>query len=134
MSNQFNIQIKGIKEFEAAIKRNPRAIKKGLSNFFTEALALYNRGIIRQPWRVGSGGGGSPVDTGHLRDTHQTEIKPWEAAIYPSQQVPYAVYVHGRDGDSRGRPWMTYVFNKNRLAIAALQDNLLKFLVKDLAK
>jgi len=134
MSNQFNIQIKGIKEFEAAIKRNPRVIKEALSDFFTEALSLYNRGIIRQPWRVGSGGGGSPVATGHMRDTHVTEIKPWQAAIFPSPEVPYAVYVHGRDGDSRGRPWMTYVFNKNRLAVAKQQDKMLKAIVKDLAK
>ena len=142
MSNQFNIKIKGLKDFENSIKRNPRRTEKFLKNFFVDAIAVYRKSIIRQPWKVGKSGGGAPVMTGALRDSHQsgTKIGRFEASIGPDEQTAkYAKYVHGEKGQInrrtgvKARPWLDYAYKKGDTEVTRLQDNLLKDIVKDLA-
>jgi hypothetical protein len=135
---QFSIKIDGLKEFQAALKRNPVKVATEVKTFIVRGIAKYNEGIIRNPWMMGSSGGGAPVDTGNLRDTHVRQIKAFEGRIYPT--APYASYVHGLDGKKRSkrglqlRPWMDYVFNKKDKEIRDLQKTLLKNIVGDLAK
>ena len=134
-----DITIIGEKEMRRAISRNPAKVRKEVSRFLTRGIAVYNKYILRQPWSVGSNGGGAPVSTGNLRDTHQKQIKPFEARIYPTAQ--YAKYVHGRgEGETnsrngvRSRPWLNYAMEKGDREIVKLQRLLLKNIVKDLAR
>ena len=135
---QFTITIKGLAELRKAIQRNPQNVLREVRNFLTESLATYRRGIIRSPWKMGSEGGGSPVSTGNLRDTHRTEVNLMSARIFPT--VPYAPYVHGVGGATenvRGvqlRPWLDFVKEDKEAWIRALEDRLLSRIVGELAK
>ena len=60
------LTIKGLKEFEEAIRRNPKVALSEGRNFLVRGIAVYNKLILRNPWRVGGSGGGAPVDTGNL--------------------------------------------------------------------
>lgn len=135
---ELSIQITGIKEFEAALKRNPSKVATEVKSFIVRGISIYNQGIIRNPWKIGMDGGGSPVKTGNLRDTHRRVIKKFEGRIFPT--APYASYVHGIGGQTmskrgvRLRPWMQYVFDKKDKEIRELQKKMLKNIVADLAK
>jgi hypothetical protein len=143
-SNNLTIKIKGLEAFRAAIKRNPKMVLDELKKFFIRAKARYTATIIRNPWSVGGSGGGAPVDTGALRDSHQagTKIDKFRLVIGPDEKVaPYAKYVHGRgygEVNSRtgvkSRPWLNYAFDKEEKEIRRLGDEMLLNLVKDLAK
>jgi hypothetical protein len=122
------ITLKGMKELEAAIARNPRSVEMLAKRFLTRGMAELNRVLIRNPWRVGQSGGGIPVDTGNLRDSHIREIKGLSAIIRPSEYAPYAKYVHKK------RPWFDYAAEKTEPAIKKLTDELLEDITQDLAK
>jgi len=132
------IETKGFKEFKRAIKKNPDLVQKETSQFLVRGIALYNKSIIRQPWRMGQQGGGAPVDTGNLRDTHRREIRKLSARIFPTS--PYSGFVHGLNGRKRNvrgvqlRPWLDYARKKNARGINQLSNVLLTNITKDLAK
>ena len=115
-----------------------------LAKFFIRAKAKYISTIISNPWRVGGSGGGAPVDTGALRDSHQSgsKIEKFSLVIGPDERVaPYAKYVHGRRPGEvnkrtgvKSRPWLNYAFDKNEEAVRQLGDDMLKNLVRDLAR
>ncbi len=128
------LQMQSLRE---AVRRNPAKVLSETKNFLTKGMAEYNKGVIRSPWRMGGSGGGAPVATGNLRDTHRREITQWEARIYPT--ADYAPYVHGIKGFPRKRtyqlrPWLDYVQQQYDAQIQILQGNLLNNLVNDLAK
>ena len=143
MANQFIMTVKGLKEFEAAIKRNPKTTIKQINVFFVRSIAEYRKIIMRQPWRVGGTGGGAPVDTQALRDSHQsgTKIGKLEASIGPDESIArYAKYVHGRrrgeinaGNGVKSRPWLIHAFEKGDKKVRMLQDDLLKNIINDLA-
>ena len=127
-------QLAALKE---AIRRNPRKVIEETQNFFVRGIREYNSYIIRAPWRMGASGGGAPVATGNLRDTHAREIRPWDAKIYPTAK--YAPYVHGIAGFPRKRkyqlrPWLDYAKRSADGAVEILAGNLLTNITKDLAK
>jgi hypothetical protein len=122
----FNIEVFGVKEFQAALSRNPAVVEKEVSSFLVRSIALYNQGIIRDPWRIGMSGGGSPVKTGNLRDTHKRQIEKWEARIYPTAK--YAEIVH------ESRPWLDFVKNDKDKEVEKLQSDMLNNIIKDLSK
>jgi len=125
MSRQFEIKIEGITELQSAIRRNPQKVLSEIKKFIQRGIAEYKSGIINNPWKVGMTGGGSPVLTGNLRDTHLTQFTALQGRIYPS--ADYAKYVH------KGRPWMDYVFKDRMPNIEKLEDELLKNVITDLA-
>lgn len=134
----FTLSTKGFTELQRAIKRNPQKVRDETGKFLVRAMAAYNQGILRSPWRMGNRtGGGAPVATGNLRDTHQREIRPFEARIYPT--APYAAYVHGVGGkkvNSRGvmlRPWLNYVFKTKDSEVQRHADAFLQAVTRDLA-
>ena len=100
-----------IAALQAAVYRNPVKVRHEVSKFLSRGIAVYNRGIVRSPWQMGmfftSGGGGAPVATGNLRDTHRREVSPWQAKIYPT--APYAGYVHEGTRYLHKRPWLDWV-------------------------
>lgn len=132
-----SVEIIGIKELRAAIKRNPQKVLTEARNFLTRGLASYKAGIIRSPWKMGGTGGGAPVKTGNLRDTHQTNIKGLIGTIGPTAK--YASYVHGIKGFPRKRsyqlrPWLDYVRETKDRDVRDLYIGMLKNIVADLAK
>lgn len=135
-----NVQWIGLKELRAAIKRNPQRVLDEARLFFTRGLASYRQGVLNSPWRMGSSGGGAPVATGNLRDTHKTQINKLEASIGPNlTAAPYAPYVHGIKGYPRKRayqlrPWLDYVKKNREGDIKRLYGEMLKNITADLAK
>jgi len=133
------LTIKGLKEFEAAIRRNPQVTLSEARNFLVRGIAVYNRLILRNPWRVGGAGGGAPVDTGNLRDTHRRKINRLSAEIYPS--ASYAKYVHGRGYGEinkrtgvKSRPWLDYAMEKGDRDIKRLSVKMLSKITHQLSK
>lgn len=131
-----NLSVHGLKELKAAVARNPQKVVDEAGKFIVRGLKVYRGYIIGNPWRKGTSGGGAPVDTGNLRDTHQTQITTWEGRIYPT--APYAAYVHGIDGFPRKRsyqlrPWLDYAKDKGDAQVDELQDTMLNNIVNDLA-
>lgn len=132
----FSIEFRGLNELQAAIRRNPQRVLSEVGKFLVRGIAAYNRVILRNPWRRGSSGGGAPVATGNLRDTHRREFEPWSARIYPT--APYASYVHGLKGFARRRsyqlrPWLDYAKDAADREIQGHERDMLKAIVDDLA-
>lgn len=143
-----NIKTKGFKEFEAAIKRNPRVVLNEAKKYIVRGLAQYNMGIIRDPWRIGGRGGGVPVSndprfprshqkqrSGNLRDTHKRKIQGLKGLIGPDQsRAEYAKFVHGGTRRMQARPWLDHVKKTKDGSIQKLYRAFLKNITRDLAK
>ena len=142
--NNITITLEGAEAFSRAIKRNKQETLQQLAIFFTRAKAKYTSTIINNPWSVGGSGGGAPVDTGALRDSHQSgsKIEEFSLIVGPDEGVaPYAKYVHGRRPGEvnkrtgvKSRPWLNYAFDKNEKEVRSLGNDMLKNIVKDLSK
>jgi len=122
----YEIKLIGAKEFEKALMRNPKLVVKEVKNFLQRAMAKYRSGIMNNPWKVGMSGGGSPVLTGHMRDTHIPVIGNWEAKIGPDTN--YSEHVHKK------RPWLEHVFSSKEKDVQDLEVKMLEKIVGDLAK
>ena len=120
-----------LRAFKIAIRQNPQRVRKYAQIFFTKSMREFNKEIIRNPWEVGQSGGGAPVDTGRLRDTHKREIKPWEAKIYPTAR--YAPFVHEGTTSMEERPWLDYAFDQAQDRVQKHADDMLKKTIKGLA-
>jgi hypothetical protein len=137
------VRVIGIKEIRAAIKRNPRKVREEGGKFLVRAMAKYKSGIINNPWTVNSKGGGAPVDTHNLRDTHKTQIQGLTGIIGPDEQAaPYAKYVHGNKKtpvkvkgtrNFKTRPWLDYVYKQKDAEVEELYRDMLSVITKDLA-
>jgi len=139
----FNIKMKGAKEFIKAIKKNPSVVATETKKYFVKSRVLIIRQTQRNPWGVGSGGGGVPVDKGNLRQKwERLELFPWKMIIgVDTEKVPYSKYVHGRGFGEvnrrtgvKSRPWLFHAFKKSKPAIMVLQDKLRTNVIKNLAK
>jgi hypothetical protein len=115
-----------LRSLQTAIARNPEVVRQQVGSFLVRALAVINRGIIRNPWRIGMTGGGAPVATGNLRDTHGREVSPFSVRVFP--QAEYAPAVH------KDRPWLDHVFNTSQGDVRKLEEELLTNITNDLAK
>jgi hypothetical protein len=122
----YEAKIIGAEEFKKALERNPELVISELKKFIQRALAKYKSGIINSPWAVGLNGGGAPVLTGNLRDTHLTEINNFQGRIFPNAN--YAGYVH------KNRPWLDYVFENKMTDVEVLEQDFADVIIKDLAK
>ena len=126
------IEIRGLDEFKRAIERNPSVVQKQINSFLVKGMAVYNRLIIRNPWRVGMSGGGAPVRTGNLRDTHQRTVERFQARIVPT--ASYADKIHDGTGKMKARPWLDYAEKEGEKDIERLADTMTENIIKDLAK
>lgn len=134
--SDFSIEFRGLHELQAAVRRNPHRVLSEVGKFLVRGMAAYNRVILRNPWRRGSSGGGVPVATGNLRDTHRREFEPWSARIYPT--APYAPYVHGLKGFARRRtyalrPWLDFAKEQSDKEIRELEMQMVEAIIRDLA-
>lgn len=129
---EIKITTEGFKEFQKAILRNPEKTKSLVSIFLTRSMAVLNRQIIRSPWKIGGSGGGSPVATGNLRDTHLREQNPWDILIKAT--APYAQFIHDGTKNMQARPWLDFAVEQGIPEIEKLDDELVSGIVTDLAK
>lgn len=123
---------RGLEDLRRAIKRSPRRAEREAGTFIARGIATYNRTIIRNPWRLGQSGGGAPVDTGNLRDTHVRKVETWEGRIKAT--APYAYAVHSGEGQRHPRPWLDYAKEKNEAKITQLIKEMLDSIVADLRR
>lgn len=133
----FKIKESDIRGLRVAIKRNPQLVIDETGKFLKRGIAKYQSTIQRNPWRLNGRGGGSPRDTGELRQSHNPPIyKKWEARIEANRTgtAPYAIYVHEGTRRMEARPWLDYAVDKNKGEIDTLQKQLLDKIVTDLAK
>jgi hypothetical protein len=114
-----------VRSLERAIQRNPQVVIVEVGKYLVRGIAVLNRGILRNPWRTGMAGGGAPVRTGNLRDTHSREVSQFSARVFPI--ADYAEKVH------TGRPWLDYVFDTSQEELQQLEGVLLDNVTKDLA-
>jgi hypothetical protein len=121
----YNIQIFGLKEFQDAIQKNPQVVATQVSRFLVRAVALYRSQIQNNPWRIGMSGGGSPVRTGNLRDTHIDQVGAFQASIRPT--APYAEAVH------KGRPWLDYAMTTEEQQVNNLESEMGDEIIRALA-
>lgn len=129
---KIEFQLKGAKELKRAIKRNPAKVAKETRRFLNRGLAIYKRGIRSNPWTINASGGGVPIATGNLRDTHITQIKGFQGVLYPVST--YAKYVHEGTSRMKPRPWLDFVQRARQGEIEGLADVFLHRITKDLAK
>jgi hypothetical protein len=125
-------EFEGIKEFEAAIRRNPEVIRRRSREFITQGLALYRMSIWRNPWRIGMQLGGAPVATGNLRDTHRSEISDFEGVIRPDAH--YAPYVILGTYKMQSRDYLKHAKESQEPQVKQLEEKLLQEIVTDLSK
>lgn len=92
-----------------------------LKKLFVRVLAVYDKTIKTSPWRVGMTGGGVPVKTGKLRDSHTKNITATFATIGP--RTSYANTVHEGTSKREGRPWLEYAVSQNMRKVNELIDN-----------
>ncbi|MFA5050955.1 MAG: hypothetical protein WC499_02470 [Patescibacteria group bacterium] len=132
----YTFTIEGLAEFKEAIKRNPQVVKEEVGKFLVRAKSKYLSTILNNPWRVGMSGGGAPVATGNLRDTHESPVSTWEMSIFPTS--PYAKYIHGTGGARKGnyplRPWLDYAFKTNEKGVQNLEGEMVDTIIEKLVK
>lgn len=129
-------QIIGLKELRAAVMRNPQRVKFYTDEFLVQGMAVYRRIIQNNPWRLNQSGGGVPVDTKNLKQSHAVRIGNMTATIGPGVNYPvkYSYYVHEGTRRMKARPWLDYAKEKGHPEIVRLSRELLKNIVHDLAK
>lgn len=101
------IEIKGLDELRRAIARNPEVVRTEAQKLFTRVASHIDRHLAKDPWRVNSGAGGVPVDTGHLlRNARKRQFAPMSLSIYTdTNAVPYARYIHEGTSRMQARPY-----------------------------
>lgn len=129
-----NVEWIGLKDLQRAVRRNPRKVLSEARRFLTRGIAEYKRSIIRDPWRIGGTGGGAPVRTGNLRDTHYTQVNRLSASIGPDPFIRYAKFVHRGTRRMPARPWLDYAKKTKQDAVESHYRQMLKNIVRDLAR
>lgn len=82
------------REVAARLRAKPKQIDDGLARALTKAAFLVEGAAKRF----------APVDTGRLRASIQSEVKPTQAIVMPT--VKYAIYVHEGTRYMRKRPFL----------------------------
>jgi hypothetical protein len=125
-----NITIQGEKELRKAFRENPEEVKRRGGQMMTRLKTVYQRQLIRNPWRVGGTGGGVPKDTGSLRDSHQyiaTQTR-LEITVPESKADAYGKAVH------KNRPWLDYAQEKLKSDREKEMRNFMEDIISNLAK
>jgi hypothetical protein len=128
------------RKLEQAFKKAPEIVKDEASRFFTRSKGSLRGSITQSRWRIGSSGGGVPVDTGNLQKAHVYKITPTKLSITVNQdKAPYAKYVHGIDGYPRKRsyqlrPWLRWAEKNSEEDINGYAKDMLVGIVDKLEK
>lgn len=132
----FKITLEGEKQLRAAFKENPEEVKRLGGKMMNNLKTAYQRQIIRSPWRIGGTGGGVPVDTGSLRDSHQwiANQTRMEVRVPESKADAYGWAVHEGTGDMEARPWLDYAQEQLKTEREKELSNFMDGIVNNLAE
>jgi len=108
------ITVKGLNQLRRAFRKNPDYVKRRGLKLMKNIKEKYKNQIIRSPWEVGESGGGVPVRTKALRDSHQYRVSPTRmtAGIPEYKAKEYGIYVHEGTSKMDARPWLDYAHEK----------------------
>ena len=129
------IEIRGMRELQRAFSKNPEVVRKESGKLMVRAKAEYMRIIMRSPWQLGGRGGGAPVKTGNLRDTHVQRITDFSMIIRPepTRRFPnYSDYVHEGTSRLKSRPWLDYAVNQAEEKVNNLINEMTGNIIKNL--
>lgn len=109
-----DVRLEGEKALRRAIRRHPQEVKRQGRKLFSKLKTAYQRTIVRNPWQVGGTGGGVPVATGNLRDSHQYDVGTTRLKIHVRDAVAesYGINVHEGTSKMEERPWLDYAHEK----------------------
>lgn len=125
-----------LESFERALRKAPEIVEFNGKRFLTLAKAELLQTIMNDPWEIGDKGGGVPVDSGHLRDTHRSVIHNMQLTILPlpnTSEPNYADWVHGGTRKLEERPWLDYAMKANRDRINKHSESMLEDITQQLA-
>jgi len=134
---QENAKWEGLEEFAAAIRRHPRKARLATGTYLKRATAVVLRETKKPAWRVGGNGGGTPEDTGNLRQAHRTKIDLNDLVgiiFVDTQAAKYGKWVHDGTSKMAGRPWLDYALEQKKKEVEKLQDALVTTIIRDLIK
>ena len=131
-----NVYLEGEKALREAFRRNPEYVKRRGLQMMTRLKAVYQQNIIRNPWRVGGSGGGAPVNTRNLVNSHQYTVEPtrMKIEVRPNVANAYGSYVHDGTRKMEARPWLDYAHNKEEREREKQIGMFLEDIIKDLSK
>lgn len=110
-----------------AIQKFPQEVKDATDIFLVRASSFYRQSIVQSPWRLNSSGGGSPLDSGNLKKSHEYKIEPFKLVISVNEQKsPYAKFVHDGTYKMQERPWLDYAVKTQENKINSEAKNLLE--------
>lgn len=118
------LTLRGAERLIRATKTAQPTMRKRAGVFFARAMREYNRILMRNPWAVGSRGGGVPTDTKNLRDTLEREITPEFLRI--SETTNYGEYVHDGTRRMKARPFFDYAKEQADSRIRFYEKKLLE--------
>jgi len=134
------VKLIGAKEFETAIKRNPKVVIEEGQKMIQRTKAHILSLLKRAPWEVGNPNGkgkGIPFASGNLRDRSVLSkfVGPLSAKIYVNEtKAKYAVYVHEGTNKMDGRPFLDVAKQDAKPFIRKKEREFLDKVVKELAK
>lgn len=134
--SRLNIRIRksDLEALRRAFNNSPDTMKKHSDRLITKIDRETKKIMFRNPWEIGGSGGGVPVDTKYLRQSHQSRRSPYEMKIWVPGSHPYASYVHEGTRKMEARPWMDYAADKVEGSIDGEIRTFLDSVVSDLSK
>ena len=116
-----------------AIQKFPQEVKDATDIFLVRASSFYKSSIVQSPWRLSSAGGGSPLDSGNLKKSHEYKIEPFKLVISVNERKsPYASFVHDGTYKMQERPWLDYAVKTQENKINSEAKELLQRVTDEL--
>lgn len=141
-----SVKLEGGEKLKKGLLKSPEILKLQAQIFLVRLMAEYKRAIVRNPWRVGGSGGGSPVSSrttlsggrgfktgGTLRGSHRTRFREMSADIGPDPHGPaskYAVFVHEGTSKMESRPWLSFAVKDRESEAQKLMRGFLDIVMK----
>lgn len=142
------VNTRGFASFKRAIAKNPGVVQARGRAMINRGINVYRRVIEGSPWRVGQSGGGVPVDTGRLKQSHRYRVMGLKGIIDfdhnpapADSDSPYGAIVHGdkpssvkmRGMDLHTRPWLNYAVGQSEAKVKALYQDFLDDVIENLS-
>ena len=108
MAQPITIRIVGLDKLRRRFSKSPQRLRRAIGGAIKESAFLIERESKKR----------APVDTGRLRASIFTTIRPFSAIVQP--KVKYAIYVHQGTRFMRPRPFMQLALDDNQAKIEGI--------------
>ena len=102
------IKVKGLDKLQRRFVGSPQKLRRAIGSALKKSSFLIERESKKR----------APVDTGRLRASIFTTLKPFTAIVEP--KVKYAIYVHEGTRFTRPRPFMRLAADDNQQKISRI--------------